>query len=370
MTNEERIQKTISLEKTDKILSGPAIMNFAATYAGITLKEYLYDEEKAEAAYEKSFNELGGWDLLTGGMSAAGLLINPMMKAKVPGRDLPDNVVNQFLEEEIMLPEDYDFVIDNGYNALVARMVKRMYPDRSEEEHKSLQAEAMRRGKAHTDIWAARGLGRLGAGEGAPLAFARFCYYRSLAKFALDVRRMPDKLRAACKACIPDLIANSKKGVETTGIRRTSISGSRASATFISQKQFEQFVWPDFYEIVTKLAEDDIDTIFHFDTDWTPFLHYFKELPRGRSILQCDGATDIFKAKEVLRDHMAIMGDVPPGMLSLGSPEEVYDYCKKLIEVVGEGGGFILSSGCETPFNSKPENVAAMVRAGNELTWN
>jgi uroporphyrinogen-III decarboxylase len=67
---------------------------------------------------------------------------------------------------------------------------------------------------------------------------------------------------------------------------------------------------------------------------------------------------------------MAIMGDVPPGLLATGTPEEVTAYCRKLIDIVGEGGGFILNSGCETPINSKPENVAAMVRAGNELTWN
>ena len=67
---------------------------------------------------------------------------------------------------------------------------------------------------------------------------------------------------------------------------------------------------------------------------------------------------------------MTIHGDVPAPLLTLGTPEDVFAYCKKLIEVVGEGGGFILSSGCSTPYNSKIENVAAMVRAGNELTWN
>lgn len=65
MTNEERLQKTIRLEKTDKILSAPAISHFVATYASITLPEYYFDPEKAEAAYEKTFNELGGWDIMS-----------------------------------------------------------------------------------------------------------------------------------------------------------------------------------------------------------------------------------------------------------------------------------------------------------------
>ncbi len=37
---------------------------------------------------------------------------------------------------------------------------------------------------------------------------------------------------------------------------------------------------------------------------------------------------------------------------------------KHLIDVVGRGGGFILSSGCEVPYNAKAENVAALIETG------
>ena len=39
---------------------------------------------------------------------------------------------------------------------------------------------------------------------------------------------------------------------------------------------------------------------------------------------------------------------------------------KKLIEVVGQGGGFILSSGCSIPANAKTQNVKAMHEAVEE----
>jgi uroporphyrinogen-III decarboxylase len=114
-------------------------------------------------------------------------------------------------------------------------------------------------------------------------------------------------------------------------------------------------------EVHEAYLEAGITPLFHFDSDWTPLLEYFKEFPRGTCILELDGTTDIFKAKEVLRDHMCLMGDVPAALLKLGTPEEVSDYVKKLIDVVGEGGGFILSTGCDTPVDAKPENVRAMV---------
>jgi uroporphyrinogen-III decarboxylase len=74
-----------------------------------------------------------------------------------------------------------------------------------------------------------------------------------------------------------------------------------------------------------------------------------------------DGYTDIFKAKEILGDHMCIMGDVPPSLLTLGTPEQVENYVKKLIDEVGKGGGYILCTGCELPIDTKEENYRAML---------
>ena len=91
-------------------------------------------------------------------------------------------------------------------------------------------------------------------------------------------------------------------------------------------------------------------------------LERFRELPRGRCILALDGENDIFKAREVLGDHMCIMGDVPASMLFLGTPDKVYAYCTRLIRELGPEG-FILQSGCDIPANAKLENVQAMVAA-------
>jgi len=90
-------------------------------------------------------------------------------------------------------------------------------------------------------------------------------------------------------------------------------------------------------------------------------LPYLKDLPKGKCICELDSTSDIFKAKEILKGHMCIMGDVPATKLALGTPEDVTAYCEKLIDVVGKDGGFILSTGCECPVDAKFENVKAMV---------
>ena len=45
----------------------------------------------------------------------------------------------------------------------------------------------------------------------------------------------------------------------------------------------------------------------------------------------------------------------------MGSPGDVEDYCKKLIDEVGKDGVFILGSGCAVPPDCKSENFRAML---------
>ena len=52
-------------------------------------------------------------------------------------------------------------------------------------------------------------------------------------------------------------------------------------------------------------------------------------------------------------------------MLCTGTPDEVKDRCKKLIDVVGKGGGFIMDAGA-TIDEEKPENIRAMLEFTKE----
>ncbi len=374
MTNEERLRKTIRFEEVDKILSGPSIMQFAATYAGINQKEFIEDPEKADAAYDKTFTELGGWDI---GRPIMGRMSGPpgfAMETARPGRELATSSVVQFVEHEIMTVEDYDYLIQNGLNELNKRLAERLPPpvpprQLSDEERKAAEERMDKRIEAEKKKWADRGVVTLMSGMGHIPPFDLFSIHRSLPKFFMDVRRMPDKIKEATKVALADQIANARRDVQNSGIKRVGTASSRSSNTFISAKQFEEFVLPTWLEFVWTMANDGNDIVFHCDCDWTRFLPYFKEFPAKRCLLQLDGVTDIFKAKQALDQHMALHGDVPAPLLTLGTPEQVTDYCKKLIEQIGEGGGFVLSSGCSTPHDSKIENVRAMVRAGNELTW-
>jgi hypothetical protein len=44
-------------------------------------------------------------------------------------------------------------------------------------------------------------------------------------------------------------------------------------------------------------------------------------------VVELDSMMDIFKAKEVLKGHMCIAGDVPAALSVLGTPDEIEACC-------------------------------------------
>jgi uroporphyrinogen-III decarboxylase len=49
--------------------------------------------------------------------------------------------------------------------------------------------------------------------------------------------------------------------------------------------------------------------------------------------------------------------------MQIGSPQEVDEYCRKLIQVCGKGGGYILRTDTDSIQDAKPENIRAMMES-------
>jgi hypothetical protein len=186
-------------------------------------------------------------------------------------------------------------------------------------------------------------------------------FMRSFNDFILDIFRHPEEVKEASRVLMKPMMMQGSMMVRMSGLKRVFMGGTRTSASCLSPRQFEEFALPEWQEMCEFWVSKGVTPLLHFDSDWTAFFPLLKNLPRRKCILNLDGSSDIFKAKEVLGDHMCIMGDVPAALLKLGEPEEVDEYCRRLITEVGAGGGFILSSGCTLPVDARPENVKAML---------
>ena len=93
-------------------------------------------------------------------------------------------------------------------------------------------------------------------------------------------------------------------------------------------------------------------------------LEVIKELPKA-SVVWWFNQTDIFRAKEILGDIACICGNVPSSLLLKGMAADVKEHCRKLIEVVGKNGGYILTSGAIMN-QAKADNIRVMMEAAKE----
>lgn len=272
----------------------------------------------------------------------------------MPGRDLPEDEVWQVDEQELMKIEDYDIIIDKGFNEFVQAFYMNKLDNLNErlKPFNDFFPEALRRTK------------ELGIVPFSPaiitIPYEIFCGGRSMSAFIKDLFRIPDKVQAAMDAAMPDIIANAKqlcRAVKPIGLW---VGGWRSASEFLSPRLWQRFVLPYYKQLVEVVVDEGVIAVLHFDSDSTRDLEHLRVLPKGKCVFSPDGATDIFKAKEILGDHMCIMGDVPSALLSLGTPDEVHEYCQRLINNIGPSG-FILAQGCDIPPNAKPENVKAMI---------
>jgi len=365
MNSAERIDAVVRLGVPDRVPLAPLLDHFAATYAGISHHELMYDPDKRIAAIIKVMEELGPWDMTYLADTANGPLLEAGLPLKMmrPGYELPADEIHQFVEKPVMEVSDYDRVVEVGFGRFRDELLARIHPDL--EERRAPLMDALKAMPAHKK--AVEEAGAVVAFSGfipGPCEF--FSYARSFEQFCFDLYDCPEKILAALDSCTTYFLETAKGIVAASGVKRVFIGATRSSPVGMAPKHFETLALPFFERMIDELSAAGITALLHFDNDWTSFLHYFKNLPRGTCILELDGDTDIFRAKEILGDTMCIMGDVPATLLAFGAPEEVRTYCRKLIEVVGEGGGFILSSGCSIPANAKPENVKAMRDAVDE----
>lgn len=369
MTPFERIDAATRLERPDRVPVVPMMDIFAARHAGITQHEMLFNIHLADWSIQKTMDDLGRLDGFSFSYAGMGTLLelaipNP---PRLPGRrGVPHDSEWMFVERPVMEPSEYADIARKGMIRHTMGKVLQTHPwlrDPATLVSQSTRALAdQARVALSARRWRRKGVEPMAAGN---LVFTPMEWFsivlRGFNGFLLDMFRHPDEIRKASEAMKRTLRAVGMAGVKLSGVRRVFMAGARTSSAVISKKQFEELALPEWQEMAEYFVRNGVTPILHFDSDWTDFFPLLRHLPKRKCILNLDGASDIFKAREVLGDHMCIMGDVPATMLKLGEPGEVDAYCERLIKEIGGDGGFILSSGCTVPSDARPENVKAMI---------
>lgn len=360
----DRIFTSVGLGRPDRVPVVLEYAGFAARVTGTSMSQFL----SSRAGSVKTMIE--AWRLVArrvepdainyGSFDPYALCLLFGSKVRAAGVDLPENDDWQVAEKELMTPEDYDRILEGGWPS----WWKRFLEDRLFDE---VPPERVPMNQPTVDVrsaWAEQGVPVLSGGAIAP-PLELLCGARSLNAFAFDLVDDGERVERVMQTMVPHLAPSVIKAASKAGLPVVWVGGWRAAPAMLSPEMFERFAWPHLRRLVQEVVDAGMIALLHLDSNWTRELERFRELPRGRCILAFDGSTDIFKAKEVLGDHLCLMGDVPATKLAFGQPGEVYAYCRRLIETLGPKG-FILQSGCDIPNNARLDNVQAMVAAATE----
>lgn len=211
------------------------------------------------------------------------------------------------------------------------------------------------------------------ASHGYPGTFGGFCKapfdtlgdtLRGTQGIMKDMFRRPEKLLKALDVIADISIANILKSPGFANMVAVTYPLHKGADGWMSEKQFDTFYWPSLKKVMDAFIQEGIIQSMFAEGSFDTRLEKITDFPKGTVIWYFD-RTDMFRAKEILGAKFCIQGNVPSSMLLTGTPENVKDYCRELIEKCGKGGGYILSAGSVAD-SPRLENLQAMMAAVRE----
>jgi len=397
-----RIDDAIALKVPDRV---PVWLGdcgyFPAKYSGFSCEEVMFEPEKQFAASRKVFQDFCPDTFFGPGQSirapGGAFEVTDCKSLKLPGRGASPHHSHQAVELESMKAEEYDEFLDDPVEFALRKFMPRIYgamaplaelpplhgllfgyggvamsslfarPDIVRAFEAFYKAGCLMRdhqaaSSAFTQEAAQAGFPQLFAvGAYAPFDVISD-HLRGIRGTMTDMFRRPEKLLAAIDKLTPRIISTAIAAARASGNPGVFMALHRGAAGFMSVKQFETFYWPSLKKIILALVDAGLTPCPFFEGDYGSRLEHLAGLPAGKILGMFDN-TDPERAKEYLGGRMCMAGFMPLSILQFGSPDEVRAHAKRLIDVVGKDGGFIMG-----PKSIMDEATPELVRVWIEFT--
>ena len=180
----------------------------------------------------------------------------------------------------------------------------------------------------------------------------------------MDMYRQPERLHEAMETIVPNTIKGAVAMADATGCPLCFMPLHKGDESFMSPKQFETFYWPTYRRVLMGMIEEGLVPYPFAEGRYGARLEVIKDLPKSSTLWSFEDI-DMARAKKVLGDSACIAGNVPSSVLYTKTPQEVKEYCRKLIETCAPGGGYILT-GAAGMNEGNPDNLRAMMEAVKE----
>jgi hypothetical protein len=382
-------------KKPDRVPIFTAYGFYPAHYAGFTPREVMYDYDKCNIAWKKYVFDFAPDGHIGPYVPGPGKLFD-ILDYKLyawPGHGVGPERSYQCNEGEYMKADEYEALIDDPSNFYNNTYLPRIYGALQNFSAFSLSnvlemygsglnfipfglppVQAAYKALFEAGAEALKWVGFVGAhnAEVAAAGFPAFWDGPAKAPFDLigdtlrgtkgimtDLYRQPDKLLKAMEVMTPLAIKMAVSSSKASGVPIVAVVMHKGADGFLSDEQYKKFYWPTFRKVLMGLIVEGIVPFCFAEGGYNSRLEIIRDLPKGKVIWWLDH-TDMAKAKKILGDVACIGGNVPPDLLAVGTPQQVKDYVKKLIDTCAKGGGYIMGNGTVIE-DAKPENIHVMI---------
>ena len=141
------------------------------------------------------------------------------------------------------------------------------------------------------------------------------------------------------------------------GVPMTSMGDSTAGPDVISPAMYEEFAMPYEKKVIQSVHSSGGMISLHICGNATKIIE--KMISLGADVLEIDQKTDLRLAYEKSIGKCALMGQIDPVTLKLGSEDEIENSLEQILDNIGgrKATGFILGAGCVISPDTPEKNI-------------
>ena len=144
-----------------------------------------------------------------------------------------------------------------------------------------------------------------------------------------------------------------------------SLGEATASCSLISPQIYRDFVKPYHKELRDYFLSKKVPMAIHICGFIDPIME--DVLDTGINFISLDAPSSLKKLVDLSNGKVTIMGNVPTGLFASGTAGEMEEAVSTCLETAAGGSGYILSSGCEIPYNSTEDRIEQFFKQGHQV---
>ncbi len=338
MTGKQRVMAALDLKEPDRVPLVPFAMTFCARQYGIPFSEYV-SNGKLLAEAEVSTARRFGWDAVIASCDTAVFAEVLGGKSVIPHDDVPR--ITEAVINPTSAAVDFKKLKDPSAYLSVGRLAEYLS---SVKHMKQLVGDE---------------LAVIGWTEG---PFQGAMLMMNADPQAIFLMRQDKALLHEIMEWYGEYAFQCAKVFVDNG---ADIIGSGESAAYyLSPEGFEEFVLPHEQKLYHRINEElDTKVLIH-SCGYVPQCLKYSPQVNPKGAIQFDYQVPLKWAKDLVGKEITLMGNLDCNrLLHLGTPQEVEESCRRAILAAGQGGGFLLSGGCEIPRDMPYANMQAMQKA-------